>query len=68
MSFNESDTVEAHLSDFLGPASVRPAQLSPGLARIGGRIAGVDRCSIAPAHVYLLGVQFRSGAYFGKQI
>ena len=42
MTFNESNTVEAHLRDLLaGAASARPAQLSIGLARTSGRIAGL---------------------------
>lgn len=42
MTFNEANSVEAHLRDVLaGAASARSAQLSPGLARIGGKIAGL---------------------------
>ena len=50
MIFNESNTVEAHLRDLLaGAASARPAQLSIGLARTGGRIAGLGWHYVAPA-------------------
>ena len=48
--FNESNTVEAHLRDLLaGAASARPAQLSIGLARTGGKIAGLGWHYVAPA-------------------
>jgi type I restriction enzyme R subunit len=48
--FNESNTVEAHLRDLLaGATSVRPAQLSIGLARTGGKIAGLGWYYVAPA-------------------
>ncbi|MCB2046330.1 MAG: hypothetical protein KDE61_09635, partial [Novosphingobium sp.] len=50
MTFTESNTVEAHLRDLLaGAASARPAQLSIGLARTGGRIAGLGWHYVAPA-------------------
>lgn len=50
MKFNESNTVEAHLRDLLGgAASARPAQLSIGFARTGGRIAGLGWHYVAPA-------------------
>lgn len=50
MTFNESNTVEAHLRDLLaGAASARPAQLSIGLARTSGRIAGLGWHYVAPA-------------------
>lgn len=40
MKFTGSDTVEAHLHNlFTSEASARSAQLSPSLARRGGRIA-----------------------------
>jgi len=42
MSFNEANTVEAHLRDLLcGQASAPSTGLSPGLARLGGRVAGL---------------------------
>lgn len=42
MTLNESNTVEAHLRDlFAGSASARRSKLSPGLARMGGNIAGL---------------------------
>jgi type I restriction enzyme, R subunit len=48
--FTESNTVEAHLRDLLaGAASARPTQLSIGLSRAGGRIAGLGWHYIAPA-------------------
>ena len=41
-SFNEGNTVEAHLRDVLaGPSTLRPREFSAGLARAGGRIAGL---------------------------
>lgn len=50
MSFTEANTVEAHLRDLLaGAASVRPALLSIGLARTGGKIAGLGWHYVAPA-------------------
>jgi len=50
MSFTESNTVEAHLRDLLaGAASARPAQPSTGLARAGGKIAGLGWHYVAPA-------------------
>lgn len=50
MTFTESNTVEAHLRDLLaGAASARPAQLSIGLARTGGRIAGLGWHYVATA-------------------
>ena len=50
MTFTEANTVEAHLRDLLaGAASARPAQLSIGLARTGGKIAGLGWHYIAPA-------------------
>lgn len=50
MSFTESNTVEAHLRDLLaGQASARLAQLSPGLARTGGKIAGLGWHYVGPA-------------------
>ena len=49
MTFNEANTVEAHLRDLLaGAASARPAQLSIGLARAGGKIAGLGWHYVAP--------------------
>jgi type I restriction enzyme R subunit len=49
MTFTESNTVEAHLRDLLaGAALVRPAQLSSGLARASGKIAGLGWHYIAP--------------------
>lgn len=50
MTFTESNTVEAHLRDLLaGAASARTAQLSLGLARTGGKIAGLGWHYVAPA-------------------
>ncbi|WP_029586372.1 type I restriction endonuclease subunit R [Bradyrhizobium sp. URHD0069] len=50
MTFNESNTVEAHLRDLLcGPASARATQLSPGYARLGGRVSGLGWHFIGPA-------------------
>jgi type I restriction enzyme R subunit len=50
MTFNESNTAEAHLRDLLcGPASARATQLSPGFARLGGRVAGLGWHFIGPA-------------------
>ena len=50
MKFTEANTVEAHLRDLLaGAASARPAQLALGLARAGGRIAGLGWHYVAPA-------------------
>jgi type I restriction enzyme R subunit len=49
MSFNESNTVEAHLRDLLaGASTARPAQLAHGLARVGGKIAGLGWHYVAP--------------------
>lgn len=48
--FNESNTVEAHLCDLLaGAASARPVQLASGLARTGGKKAGLGWHYVAPA-------------------
>lgn len=53
MTFNESNTVEAHLRDLLaGAASARPAQPAIGLARTGGRIAGLGWHYVAPADLH----------------
>lgn len=50
MTFTEANTVEAHLRDLLaGAALARPAQLSIGLARAGGKIAGLGWHYLAPA-------------------
>ncbi|HEV2081800.1 MAG TPA: HsdR family type I site-specific deoxyribonuclease [Brevundimonas sp.] len=50
MTFTEANTVEAHLRDLLaGTASARPVQLSIGLARTGGKIAGLGWHYVAPA-------------------
>ena len=50
MTFTEANTVEAHLRDLLaGAVSARPAQLSIGLARTSGRIAGLGWHYLAPA-------------------
>ncbi|WP_091741905.1 type I restriction endonuclease subunit R [Phenylobacterium immobile] len=50
MKFTESNTVEAHLRDLLaGAPSPRPAPLSIGLARAGGKIAGLGWHYFAPA-------------------
>jgi type I restriction enzyme R subunit len=52
MSFTEANTVEAHLRDHLaGFASARPAQLSLGFARVGGKIAGLGWHYVAPAEL-----------------
>ncbi|MDK8871743.1 HsdR family type I site-specific deoxyribonuclease [Paracoccus sp. SSJ] len=49
-AFTEANTVEAHLRDLLaGAASARPAQLSIGLARTGGKIAGLGWHYVAAA-------------------
>ncbi len=49
MTFTEANTVEAHLRDLLaGAASARPAQLSNGFARTGGKIAGLGWRYVAP--------------------
>jgi type I restriction enzyme R subunit len=51
MSFNESNTVEAHLRDLLaGTASVRPTQFTHGLARRDGKVAGLGWHYLAPAN------------------
>jgi type I restriction enzyme R subunit len=48
--FNEANTVEAHLRDMLcGQAAVRPAPLSRGLARSGGKVTGLGWHYISPA-------------------
>lgn len=54
MTFTESNTIEAHLRDLLaGAASARPAQLSIGLARTGGRnVAGLGWHFVAPADLH----------------
>ena len=50
MTFTESNTVEAHLRDLLsGAASARPVKLSTGLARTGGKVAGLGWHYVAPA-------------------
>jgi type I restriction enzyme R subunit len=50
MTFTEANTVEAHLRDLLaGAASARPVQLASGLARVGGKIAGLGWHFVAPA-------------------
>ena len=50
MTFNEANTVEAHLRDLLcGPAAMRAAPLSPGLARMSGKITGLGWHYIGPA-------------------
>jgi len=50
MTFTEANTVEAHLRDLLaGAASARPAQLSIGFARTGGKIAGLGWHYVPPA-------------------
>lgn len=50
MTFTEANTVEAHLRDLLaGTAAARPPQLSIGLARAGGKIAGLGWHYAAPA-------------------
>src|SRR5690242_13909409 len=52
MPFNESNTVEAHLRDLLtGAASARAAQLSIGLARTGGKIAGLGWHHVATTDI-----------------
>lgn len=52
MNFTESNTVEAYLRDLLaGAASARPPQLSIGLARTGGRIAGLGWHYASPAEL-----------------
>ncbi|MBY2998425.1 HsdR family type I site-specific deoxyribonuclease [Rhizobium leguminosarum] len=49
-SFNEGNTVEAHLRDILaGLPAARPRDLSNGLARLGGRISGLGWHCVAPA-------------------
>lgn len=51
-SFNENNTVEAHLRDILaGQSSHRPRDLSPGLARAGKRIVGLGWHYVAPAEL-----------------
>jgi type I restriction enzyme R subunit len=48
--FNEGNTVEAHLRDVLaGPSTLRPKEFSAGLARTGGKIAGLGWHYVAPA-------------------
>lgn len=50
MTFTEANTVEAHFRDLLcGAAAVRPAPLSFGLARSGGKITGLGWNYIGPA-------------------
>ncbi len=49
MTFSESNTVEAHLRDLLAGAAARPAHLAPGIARAGGKMAGLGWHYIAPA-------------------
>ncbi|RWQ45674.1 MAG: HsdR family type I site-specific deoxyribonuclease [Mesorhizobium sp.] len=52
MTFTESNTVEAYLRDLLaGPVPARPTLLSPGLARRGGKIAGLGWHYVAPANL-----------------
>lgn len=50
MTFTEANTVEAHLRDLLaGAASARPVHPSIGLARPGGKIAGLGWHYVSPA-------------------
>ncbi|WP_156348157.1 HsdR family type I site-specific deoxyribonuclease [Sphingomonas sp. Leaf34] len=47
--FNEGNTVEAHLCDILvGRSSFRPKDLSAGLARSGGKVAGLGWHYVSP--------------------
>nr|WP_283812595.1 HsdR family type I site-specific deoxyribonuclease [Bradyrhizobium aeschynomenes] len=49
-SFNEGNTVEAHLRDILaGLPTTRPREISSGLARAGGRLSGLGWHYVAPA-------------------
>lgn len=49
-SFNEGNTVEAHLRDILaGLPTTRPEEVSAGLARAGGRLSGLGWQFIGPA-------------------
>ena len=47
MTFNEANTVEAFIRDLLA-GEVGPAQVSPGLARKGGRVSGLGWHHIRP--------------------
>ena len=47
MAFNEANTVEAFVRDLLAGES-RPARVSPGLARQGGRVSGLGWHYIRP--------------------
>lgn len=69
MTFTEANTVEAHLRDLLaGAVSARPAELSAGLARTGGRIAGVGWHYVATRDLHLLGVRSSSVSSCGRHI
>ncbi|MGO7864968.1 HsdR family type I site-specific deoxyribonuclease [Rhizobium ruizarguesonis] len=49
-SFNEGNTVEAHLRDILaGQPTLRPRDFGPGLARVGNRVTGLGWHYVAPA-------------------
>lgn len=69
MKFNESNTVEAHLRDLLaGAAATRPAQLAPGPAHVGGRIAGLCSDYVAPGERDFFGSRLRSAVGGGRQL
>jgi hypothetical protein len=69
MTFNEANTVEAHLRDLrAAAASARPAQSTPHAGRMSGKVAGVDpRCNTR-ADVQPVYVGFGAGARFGTQV
>ncbi|MBY2998424.1 hypothetical protein [Rhizobium leguminosarum] len=61
MTFNEANTVEAHLCDRLtGTPSARPAQLSVGLARTSSRIAGLGWHHLTATERNFFGFRCRS--------
>ncbi|MCV3739080.1 hypothetical protein OCK02_23175 [Rhizobium sp. TRM96647] len=69
MTFTEANIVEAHLRDLLaGAASTRPAQLSTGLARAGGKIAGLGLDRVAPAKPDFLSFQHPPVFSRGRQL
>ncbi|MDW9984263.1 hypothetical protein GOC06_26220 [Sinorhizobium meliloti] len=69
MKFNESNTVEVYPRDLLAePASVRPAQLSPGFDRMAGKIAGFAWYHVALAELHFLRVPFGLATGCGRQV
>jgi type I restriction enzyme R subunit len=68
LTFTEANTVESHLRDLLaGAASARPAQPAIGLARIGGRIAGIGWPYVAPVERGFLGLRLKLIVSRGRQ-